>query len=209
MKLFIGIITTSMHSAQQAMHHMDEQEKRMNQIIEVVQFSQCTVDLYRRIFDLLVDFSGNGLLNESYVFKALIEVGIDVDNESINDLYIHMASDNVSTISFYNFVIFICTLKAKSMPKDRGTKPSRKPVINHNKRICCRNCSKVQSSKKIVPVAPGAYHRVITALRSAEPQNIPSLENLQEVRQNYGASSKEYKEYLQSVLAAKQKRHSS
>ena len=99
MKLFIGIITTSMHSAQQAMHHMDEQEKRMNQIIEVVQLSQCTVDLYRRIFDLLVDFSGNGLLNESYVFKALIEVGIDVDNESINDLYIHMASDNVSTIS--------------------------------------------------------------------------------------------------------------
>ena len=120
-----------------------------------------------------------------------------------------MASDNVSTISFYNFVIFICTLKAKSMPKDRGTKPSRKPVINHNKRICCRNCSKVQSSKKIVPVAPGAYHRVTTALRSAEPQNIPSLENLQEVRQNYGASSKEYKEYLQSILAAKQKRHSS
>ena len=149
MKLFIGIITTSMHSAQQAMHRMDEQEKRMNQIIEVVQFSQCTVDLYRRIFDLLVDFSGNGLLNESYVFKALIEVGIDVDNESINDLYIHMASDNVSTISFYNFVIFICTLKAKSMPKDRGTKPSRKPVINHNKRICCRNCSRFNPQREL------------------------------------------------------------
>ena len=209
MKLFIGIITTSMHSAQQAMNSMDEQRKKMNQIIEVVQFSQYTVGLYQRIFDMLVDFSGNGLLNESYLFKALFEVGINVDDESINDVYIQMASDNADKISFYNFVIFICTLKAKSMPKDSGTKPSRKVPVDHNKRICCRFCSKAQSSQKIVPAAPDAYNRVIIALRSGNVDQPQSLQKLQEVRHNYGASSKEYKEYLQSVLAAKQKRHSS
>ena len=195
-----------MNSAQQEMHHMDEQEKRMTHIIEVVQFSQCTVGLYQRIFDMLVDFSGNGLLNESYLFKALFEVGINVDDESINDVYIQMASDNTDKISFYNFVIFICTLKAKSMPKDSGTKPSRKVPVDHNKRICCRFCSKAQSSQKIVPAAPDAYNRVIIALRSGNVDQPQSLQKLQEVRHNYGASSKEYKEYLERLIAEKKKR---
>ena len=57
------------------------------------------------------------MLNETHMFKALFEIGVHVDKAAINELYLSMASENVDTISFYEYVIFMCTLKANDLVK--------------------------------------------------------------------------------------------
>ena len=76
------------------------------------------------------------------------------------------------------------------MPKDSGTKPSRKVPVDHNSVSAADFAARLNSRRKLSQPAPDAYNRVNIALRSGNVDQPQSLQKLQEVRHNYGASSK-------------------
>merc|ERR1719473_1539421 len=221
MKLFIGVITTSMDTAYKAQMRLVKERKMMKKIVDILGFSTYTINLFHRTFEYLVDYSGNGMLNETHMFKALLEIGVHVDKAAINELYLNMASENVDTISFYEYVIFMCTLKANDLVKhpELLSTVGEKHAENHVKHNCCAMISGRRKKKtKVTPkvhdkqtykfVREGLINENMVQ-RSSTKSSVTSkdpIDKLQELRRTHGAGSQEYKDFLQQTLNQKKQR---
>ena len=118
----------------------------------------CAGFLSQRIFPAFSLCSSSRWFNASSVssLKALFEIGVHVDKAAINELYLSMASENVDTISFYEYVIFMCTLKANDLAKhpELLSTVGEKHAENHVKHNCCamisgRRKKKTKEQQKI------------------------------------------------------------